>query len=216
MAGSVKPSKRSYHAPRRAAAAAQTREAILQAAKTRFETRGWAGTTIAGVAGAANVSPKTIEALFSTKAALLAAVADYSIRGDTNDVPMGRRDAAQAVEAAPDAATMLERHIEYSTPISARSARIARVVESAAGSDKQIAKLWTQMTHNRRYGAHWAAETLLQKPGARPELTLDDTEQMFIIAMDWATHRTLLDELKLSLDQVKDWTRRYYQRMFLT
>jgi len=216
MVGSVKPTKRPYHAPRRAAAAAQTREAILEAAKTRFETRGWAGTTIAGVAAAANVSPKTIEALFGTKTALLVAVVDYSIRGDTSDVPMVRRDAAQAVEAAPDAATMLERHIEYSTAISARSARIAGVVESAAGSDKRVAKLWTRMTHNRRFGARWAAETLLQKPGARPDLTLEDAEQMFIIAMDWATHRTLLDELRLSPDQVKDWTRRYYQRMFLT
>lgn len=216
MAGSVKREKRPYHAPRRAAAAAQTRESILLAAKKQFEARGWAGTTIAQVAGDANVSPKTIEALFGTKAALLVAVVDYSIRGDSTDLPMVRRHAAQAVDAAPDAATMLERHIEYSTPISARSAHIARVVESAADSDKQVAKLWSRMIHNRRFGARWAAETLLQKRGARPELTLEDAEQMFIIAIDWATHRTLLDELGLSPEQVNDWTRRYYQRMFLT
>jgi hypothetical protein len=111
---------------------------------------------------------------------------------------------------------MLERHAEYSTPISARSARIARVVESAAGSDKRVARLWSRMTHNRRFGARWAAETLLQKPGARPELTVEDAERIFIIAIDWATHRTLLDELGLSPEQVKDWTRHYYQRMFLT
>jgi hypothetical protein len=38
MPGDVKRnSKRPYHAPRRAAAAAQTRQAILEAAQARFE-----------------------------------------------------------------------------------------------------------------------------------------------------------------------------------
>src|ERR1700724_3052902 len=145
MSEIVKTNKRPYHAPRRAAAAAQTREAILHAAKHRFEARGWAGTTIAAIAADAEVSPKTIEALFGTKATLLAAAVEYAIRGDTAEVPMVQREAAQAVETAPDAATMIERHIEYAIAIDARSARIALAVQSAAGSDQQVAKLWTQM-----------------------------------------------------------------------
>src|SRR3979409_1256921 len=142
MSRFVKSNKRPYRAPRRAAAAAQTREAILPAAKERFEARGWAGTTIAAIAADAGVSPKTIEALFATKAALLAAVVDYAIRGDTNELPMIRREAAQAGEAAPDAATMLELHAAYAGGIDARSARIAWVVETAAGSDERVAQLW--------------------------------------------------------------------------
>ena len=71
--GAVNTGTRRYHAPRRAAAAAQTREAILHAAQDQFQARGWAATTIAAVAADAAVSPKTIQALFGTKAALLAA-----------------------------------------------------------------------------------------------------------------------------------------------
>jgi AcrR family transcriptional regulator len=216
MSGAVNSEKRPYHAPRRAAAAAQTREAILQAAKARFEARGWAGTTIAAIAADADVSPKTIEALFGTKATLLAAVVDYSIRGDAADVPMIQRQAGQAVETAPDAATMLERHSDYAVAIDARSARVASVVESGAGSDKRVATLWARMNHNRRFGARWAAETLLQKPGVRPDLTLEEAEQIFVIAIDWGTYRTLSGELGLSREQVQEWIRRYYQRMLLS
>lgn len=216
MSGAVNNEKRPYHAPRRAAAAAQTREAILQSAKGRFEAHGWAGTTIAAVAADAEVSPKTIEALFGTKATLLAAVVEYAIRGDTAELPMVQREDAHAVETAPDAATMVERHVEYAIPIDARSARIAFVVQSAAGSDQQVAKLWIQMTRNRRFGARWAAETLLQKPGTRSDLTIEEAERIFLIAIDWGTYRTLSDEIGLTREQLAEWMRHYYQRMLLS
>src|ERR1700704_695946 len=215
MSRFVKSNKRPYRAPRRAAAAAQTREAILHAAKERFEARGWAGTTIATIADDAEVSPKTIEALFATKAALLAAVVDYSLRGDASDVPMLAREATHTVQNAPDAVTMLDRHIEYAIPITARSARIAAVIKSATGSDKRVAELWARMTHNRRFGARWAAETLLQKPGVRSDLTLEQAQRTFTIGIDWATYRTLHVELGLSHNQLHEWMRSYYQRMFL-
>src|SRR5215207_7467448 len=96
MADPVKTSRRSYHAPRRAEAAAQTRASILRAAKDRFEHAGWAGTTIAGIAADASVSPKTIEATFGTKATLLTAVVDYAIRGDIDTTPVASRAAVQA------------------------------------------------------------------------------------------------------------------------
>jgi AcrR family transcriptional regulator len=46
------------------------------------EAHGWAATTVAAVAADAAVSPKTIQALFGTKATLLAAAVDYAIAGD--------------------------------------------------------------------------------------------------------------------------------------
>jgi AcrR family transcriptional regulator len=216
MDGAVNTGTRRYHAPRRAAAAAQTRQAILHAAKGQFEARGWAATTIAAVAADAAVSPKTIQALFGTKAALLAAAVDYAIAGDVSEVPIIGRESARSVESAPDAAAMLDRHANHAVAINTRSAGLARVVESAAGSSQLVAGLWEQMTANRRFGAHWAATTLLTKPGIRPGLTLDQAERDFVIAIDWGTYRTLTGELGLTPGQVRDWMRNYYQRMFLS
>jgi AcrR family transcriptional regulator len=216
MSDTVNTGTRRYHAPRRAAAAAQTREAILHAAKDQFEARGWAATTVAAVAAVAAVSPKTIQALFGTKAALLAAAVDYAIAGDTAEVPIIARDSARSVESAPDAATMLDLHADHIVAINTRSAGLAQVVESAAGTSQLVAGLWEQMTANRRFGARWAATTLLTKPGTRPGLTLEQAERDFVIAMDWGTHRTLTGELGLTPGQVRDWVRNYYQRMFLS
>jgi AcrR family transcriptional regulator len=211
----VKPPKRAYRAPRREAAAAQTREAILDAARERFEAGGWAGTTIPAIAGAAGVSPKTIEAGFATKAALLAAVVRYAIRGDTAEVPIARRTAAQAIEAAPDAATMLDLHAEMSGAINARAARIAFVVETAASADPRVTALWQQMNDNLRFGARWAAQTLISKPGRRRGLELRDAEQVFLVAMEWGTYRTLTGKLGMTPEQSRAWIKRYYKRMLL-
>ena len=167
----VKPAKRPYHTTRRAASAAQTREAILAAAKSRFEARGWVATTIAAIAADAGVSPKTIEAAFGTKAALLAAVVDWAIRGDIDPTPMADRQGVQAERDAPDADTMLNLHASRSAEIASRSAHLAWVIETAATTDKRVADLWARMTRNLRFGVNMTAETLLQKPGIRADLT---------------------------------------------
>jgi AcrR family transcriptional regulator len=216
MDDTVKTGARRYHAPRRAAAAAQTRTAILHAARDQFEARGWAATTIAAVAADAAVSPKTVQALFGTKAALLAAAVDYAIAGDLAEVPIIARESARSVESAPDAATMLDRHAGHVVAINTRSAGLARVVESAVGSSPLVTGLWQQMTANRRFGARWAATTLLTKPGTRPGLTPEQAERDFVIAIDWGTYRTLTGELGLTPGQVRDWMHSYYQRMFLS
>jgi AcrR family transcriptional regulator len=215
MTPPVKPPKRPYHAPRRTAAAAQTREAILAAAKARFEAGGWVATTMAAVAADAGVSPKTIEASFGTKAKLLAAVVDYAIRGDVDPTPMVNRAAVQAERDAPHAATMLELHARRSAGILSRSAHIAWVVESAAAGDQRVGELWAQMTHNLRFGVDTAAETLLAKPGVRPGLTPEETRQILLVAMHWGTYRTLTGMADLDVDAVETWIKRYYRRMLL-
>jgi AcrR family transcriptional regulator len=211
----VKHPKRPYHAPRRATSAAQTREAILAAAKSRFEARGWVATTIATIAADASVSPKTIEAAFGTKAALLAAVVDYAIRGDVDPTPMLARQTVQAERDAPDAATMLELHASRSAAIVSRAAHLAWVIETAATGDKRVADLWARMTHNLRFGVSTAAETLLQKPGVRADLTRQDAEEVLLIAMHWSTYRTLTGIGELTPEAIQRWIRRYYQRMLL-
>lgn len=215
MGSAVNPSRRPYNAPRRLAGAAETRASILEAAKARFERGGWAGTTIAAIAQAASVSPKTIEALFSTKAVLLATVVDYAIRGDASDVPIAQRELASALAAAPTAQAMLELHAAMTSSINRRSAQIAWVVEAAAPADEHVAELWQRMTKNFRAGVRWAAEQLLDKPGVRPSLSRRDAEQIFHVAMAWSTYRALNSTLGLTPTAVETWIADYYTRMFL-
>jgi AcrR family transcriptional regulator len=210
------PPRRPYHAPRRASAAARTRERILEAAKAGFESRGWSGATMRSIADAAGVSQKTVEALFGTKASLLRVVVDFSIRGDARAVPMPRREAVTAMEAATEAPTLLDLHAAHVRSIAQRSARIAWVVEHAATSEPDVAELWQTMTDNRRFGVNWAAKTLLAKPDVDPSLALSDVENTFWIALDWGTYRTLTDQRGLSPRAFEVWLRAYYLRLLLS
>ncbi len=209
------PVKRSYRAPQRRAAAARTREAILTSAKRVFEERGWSGTTMRAIADNAAVSQKTIEAIYGTKASLLETVVAYAIRGDSNAVEMPRRAAIAEMEAAPDAAAMLDLHAAHLARINPRSAGIASVVEHAAASGGKPAELWNQMNHNRTYGVRWATKTLLTKPQTG-HLNTSQVESVFWVAIDWATYRVLTQHAGITDNQYETWLSDYYRQMFLS
>ena len=205
--------RRRYHAPARAAAAARTREKVLLSAKLTFEERGWAGATIPLIARRAGVAHQTVEAL-GTKAVLLEAVVDFAIRGDVGSVPMRLRDVVRAMEDAPGASPMLDLHAAQVRSVSERSAGTAWAVEHGASSDRRVARLWRRMTENRRFGVRWAAATLLTKPDAPPGCEQAYAENVFWLALDWGTYRTLTRDRGLDPDGFEGWLRRYYRQMF--
>jgi AcrR family transcriptional regulator len=207
-------SKRPYNAPSREAAAAETRDAIVAAAKRTFETRGWSGATMAGIAAEAEVSQKTVEALFGTKPTLLKAAVDYAIRGDAGPTPIRRREVSAQMEAAPHAAAMLDLHAAHLRRVNERAAALTWVVEQAARSDPRVAALWEEINRNREDGVRWAARTLLAKPGT-DHLDAHTAERIFWVALDWGTYRLLTEHAGLSADQYQQWIADYYERMFL-
>ena len=206
---------RPYDSTRRRAAAERTRLAIVEATKRAFEERGWSGASVRLIAEDAGVSPKTVEAQFGTKAALLQAAVDFAIRGDLDATPMPEREAVRRMEEAPSAATMLALHAAHLRRIHERSARIARAVEQAAADQPAAAELWEAMNRNRAFGVGWAARTLMTKPGLRRGLTPEEIETAMWVALDWATYHTLTMHAGLDGDGYETWLRRYYRAMFL-
>jgi AcrR family transcriptional regulator len=219
---------RPYHAPRRTAAAAQTREAILRAAKEEFEAHGWAATTMRSIAQNAGVSPKTVEALFSTKPALLEATLMVAFGGEAADSVDGavpilrpesvlemRVEAAREIEDAPDAETMLQLSSALAREINGRAARICWAVETGVSSDERLAELWARLIAAQRFGLHWTAEVLLQKPGIRADLSVREAEETILWAIDWNTYRTLTEKGGLTPEAVEAWTMGFYRRMLL-
>ena len=215
MTDPVKTPKRPYHAPQRAAAAARTREAIMAAAKDVFERLGWPGATMRGVADQAGVSVKTVEALYRTKAELLKQAIDYAIAGDVRPIPILGRASVAAIQAAPDAPAMLDLHARHARAISQRAAPILWVAEQAAPAHPDIAKAWAQNNDNRRAGARWAATILLTKPGLPPQISQRYAEEVFWIAIDPATYRSLTLGRGLSPSDFETWIRNFYGKVLL-
>src|SRR6187549_3153545 len=77
-----------YHSPLRAKQAAETRQAIVNAAIALFGERGWAATSLPMIAAEAGTAVDTIYAAFGTKSGLLMAAVDRAIVGDEDPTPM--------------------------------------------------------------------------------------------------------------------------------
>ena len=174
------------------------------------------------------MSPKTIEALFATKPALLEATLLAALHGDSADTETGdpaivrpeaalelRGEAAREIERAPDAATMLALQSALVTEVNARAARLCWALETAVSSDERLAAIGARLTEAVLFGVRWSAEVLLRKPGVRPDLTLREAEETFLTVIDWNTYRTLTTKGDMTPEQVQAWTTRYYRRMLL-
>ena len=80
--------KRTYDSAWRQAQARQTREALLDAARHRFLTEGFAATTIAVIASDVGVSVDTIYKAFGGKPGLVRAICAHALAGE-GSVPAG-------------------------------------------------------------------------------------------------------------------------------
>ena len=67
------------------------RAAVVQAARTLFLERGYAGTTIDAISDRSDVPPATVYRLFSSKLGILKALLDVSIAGDDEPMPVDDR-----------------------------------------------------------------------------------------------------------------------------
>src|SRR3954470_21664374 len=74
MAQGTDPARRRYRSQLREERAADTRRRITRAAGELFAAHGFAGTTVAGIAGRAGVSEATVYATFGTKGAIVGAL----------------------------------------------------------------------------------------------------------------------------------------------
>ncbi len=72
----------------------RTREAIVGAALRLFDARGFAATTIADIAAAADISPRTFFGYFATKEAVLFADADEMFAAFEEQLALAREDTA--------------------------------------------------------------------------------------------------------------------------
>src|SRR4051795_10024314 len=94
--------RRPYESSRRQSQARQTRAAVRDAAERLFLERGYAATTMAAVAEAANVSVETVYKAFGNKPGLVKGVFDVAVVGDDEPVPMMQRDFVRRNEAERD------------------------------------------------------------------------------------------------------------------
>jgi AcrR family transcriptional regulator len=201
--GGVKTSRRRYHSPLRADQAEQTRRKILESAFRLFADRGYAGTTIAAVAEDAGVSPETIYLSLGGKRGLLEGAIEMAITGAEERA--SRADSWwTTVAELPGAPERLEKMVEYSCRILARTRPIHAVIRGAADKEAFAAVLGRRLLHDRLTAQ---TERVRQYLGddLRPGLSADQAGQRYCVLASPELYHLLTVELEWTIDEHRAW-----------
>ncbi len=148
--------KRRYDSIRRREQARQTREAILEVARTLLLRDGFGPTTIGAIAAGAQVSVETIYKAFGGKAGLVRAICEQALAGAGPVPAETRSDALQAAERDPR--DIIRGWGRLTVEVAPRVAPVLLLVRAAAAADPEMRSLRTdlnaqrleRMTHNVR------------------------------------------------------------------
>jgi len=166
-------STRRYDAPRRRAAAAQTRRAIAAAAREVFLARGYTGATIAAIAAAAGVSHETVYATFGPKAALFRHLVETALSGTDEPVPALERDIVRQVRAEPDPARILDLFAHTVRQLQERLAPLFEVLRDGARTEPELQAYAAELSARRVEHMRAFIRDLAQKGGLRDDLSIE-------------------------------------------
>ncbi len=138
-----------YAMSNRARQAADTRRRIAAAGAHLFVRDGYTATSIAAIADEAGVAIPTVYASLGSKAGILRAVVDLTIRGDDDTRPLSESPAWQELEAEPDARRLLERFAALHRGLCEREAPVFAQLEAAAGGDPEATRLLAEHDERR-------------------------------------------------------------------
>jgi AcrR family transcriptional regulator len=203
MSSQVKPARRRYHSPLRADQAEQTRRRILESAFRLFAERGYAGTTIAAVAEDAGVSPETIYLSLGGKRGLIEGAIVTAITGAENQ-PTQEDNWWSTVAGLPEVGERLEKMVEYSCRILARTRPIHAVIRGAADKEAFAAVLGRQLLHDRLTAQTERIRKYL-RDDLRPGLSVEQAGQRYCVLASPELYYLLTVELGWTPDQHRSW-----------
>lgn len=191
MSDDVKPATRAYRSPRRAAQAAQTRHAVLAAARELLGDVGYAAMTVSAIARRAQVAVDTVYASVGRKPDVVRQLVETALSGIDETVPAAQRDYVLTIQAA---TTAREKIAVYATAITGIQLRLAPVflaLRDAAATDADTMDLWREISARRaRNMADFAAD--LRATGELREDLTDDEVADILWSMNAAEYWVLL------------------------
>jgi AcrR family transcriptional regulator len=200
----VKP--RPYNSPLRERRARETRAAILDAAARLFPAQGYVATRLADVAEAAGVSLATVKLVFGTKTELLLSLWHRTLADGVDDqVPVADRPWHRAIFDIEDPVGKLRQVANVATMVRTRVAALARVIETAAVVDEEIARLQARMSAEFLANQRGIIEHLHGAGLLRPGLTVEEATDILWTLNNTRVYFLLVHERGWSPDRYERW-----------
>jgi AcrR family transcriptional regulator len=166
----------------------------VDAARTLFLERGYAGTTIEAISDLSDVPPATVYRLFSSKLGILKALLDASIAGDDAAVPVQERPRVRASFMTTDPREQLSGFAHIAGDINSRAAPVYTILVSAAAADHEAAALLAEYGRQRHAGQRQIAQSLARSGALRAKLRPREAEDIIHALMSPEVYRLLVVE----------------------
>ena len=191
--------KRPYHSRVRPRQAEETRRRILEAARELFESRGYAVTTLESIAEIADVSPKTIAAVFGSKGALLAEV----INPEAFSTPVQRL--IEEVRATEEPSRRLSLVAQISRQAYQQVASSLELLRTAGAVAPELADLAQQVEARRRQNQARLMASLREQGVLRPDLSLEEATDVLWALTSYDLYRMLVVEQRWQPERYETW-----------
>ena len=190
---------RPYHSRVRQRQAEETHQRILEAARSLFESRGYATTTLEAIAESADVSPKTIASVFGSKRALLAAV----INPDAFSAPV--QQLIEELRATEDPSRRLSLVAKLTCQVYeplASSMELLRTVGAVAPELRDLA----QQVEARRHQNQARLIAFLREQGTlTPFLSVEEATDVLWVLTSYDLYRMLVVEQRWEPVRYETW-----------
>lgn len=203
--------KRRYDSTRRRAAAEETRTAVLVAARRLFTTRGYAATSVAEIAAAAEVSVDTLYAAVGRKPELLLAVHDMELAEGDAPLAAEQRRYVEDVRAADSAAEKIAVYAAALGRVLPRSVPLLEALRVAGHSDAECRRVHQSVSDRRAAHMRLFAADLRATGQLRAELD-DDTVADLVWSMNSPDYFQLLGSRGYSPEQYAALVREVWTR----
>ena len=191
--------KRPYHSQVRQRQAEETRRRILVAARELFESRGYAVTTLEAIAELAEVSPKTITAVFGSKLALLAEVINpeaFSPRV---------RQLIEELRATEDPSRRLSLVAQITRQAYEPLASSLELLRTAGAVAPELADVTRQIEARRRQNQARLIASLREQGALRPGLSFEEATDVLWALTSYDVYRMLVVEQRWEPERYEMW-----------
>jgi AcrR family transcriptional regulator len=191
--------KRPYHSRVRQRQAEETRQRILEAARSLFESHGYAVTTLEAIAEIAEVSPKTIAAVFGSKHALLAEV----INPDAFSAPV--QQLIEELRATEDPSRRLSLVARLTRQAYEPLASSLELLRTASAVAPELADLAQQVEVRRRQNQARLTVSLCDQGMLTPFLSFEEATDVLWALTSYDLYRMLVVEQSWEPERYETW-----------
>ncbi|MGH2745071.1 MAG: TetR/AcrR family transcriptional regulator [Thermoleophilaceae bacterium] len=196
---------RPYDSSNRARQARETRRRIVGAAAVLFVREGYSATSISAIAEEAGVAVPTVYASLRSKANLLRAVVELTVRGDDEATPLASRAGWQEMQRQQDPREQLAVFAHLHRQICDREAAVFAQLEAAAGADPEATQLLAEHDQLRYETQRRLARSLHRRKQLKPGLAAREAADVIWTLASERTYLALVRDRGWKADNYQQW-----------